>query len=205
MHRPNTHQVRAGFRRRNPNPALRPRSRRGRNERVDVHLRRRSGTWARDGLRSGNWQRKDAQTLPLENMSSTHSCVLPCRCREAPAWLRCSARRRLAIPGSGSPLWLGSDHQRVGHPLPKESQPLLELGEVEAALPDIEQFLTSAGIRCLRLPPRSPNLNAFAELAISQRGCLSKLILFGESSLPRLDRIRLALSFGTQPSRDTHC
>ena len=47
--------------------------------------------------------------------------------------------------------------------------------------------LRSEGIHGLRLPPRSPNLNAFAERWVRsvKEECLSKLILFGESSLQR--------------------
>ena len=50
-----------------------------------------------------------------------------------------------------------------------------------------DDVLASDGIRCLRLPPRSPNLNAFAERWVRsvKQECLSKLILFGESSLQR--------------------
>jgi len=52
------------------------------------------------------------------------------------------------------------------------------------------EVLRSSGIRPLALPPRSPNLIAFAERCVSsvRRECLSKLILFGEASL------RLALN-----------
>jgi len=47
--------------------------------------------------------------------------------------------------------------------------------------------LRSSGIRPLALPPRSPNLNSFAERWICsiRQECLSKLILFGEASLRR--------------------
>ena len=47
--------------------------------------------------------------------------------------------------------------------------------------------LRSSGIRPLALPPRSPNLNAFAERWVCsiKQECLSKLILFGEASLRR--------------------
>jgi putative transposase len=47
--------------------------------------------------------------------------------------------------------------------------------------------LRSSAIRPLALPPRSPNLNAFAERWVCsvRQECLSKLILFGESSLRR--------------------
>jgi len=50
-----------------------------------------------------------------------------------------------------------------------------------------DQVLASEGIQCLKLPPRSPNLNAFAERWVRsvKEECLSKLILFGESSLRR--------------------
>jgi putative transposase len=47
--------------------------------------------------------------------------------------------------------------------------------------------LRSGGIQPLALPPRSPNLNAFAERWVrsAKQECLSKLILFGEDSLKR--------------------
>jgi transposase InsO family protein len=50
-----------------------------------------------------------------------------------------------------------------------------------------DHVLASEGIRCLRLPPRSPNLNAFAERWVRsvKQECLSRLILFGERSLQR--------------------
>ncbi len=49
------------------------------------------------------------------------------------------------------------------------------------------QTLTTAGVEPLKLPPRSPNLNAFAERWVRsvKQECLSKLILFGEGSLKR--------------------
>jgi hypothetical protein len=48
-----------------------------------------------------------------------------------------------------------------------------------------DDVLRSKGVRCLRLPPQSPNLNAFAERWVRsvKEECLSKLILFGEGSL----------------------
>jgi transposase InsO family protein len=48
-------------------------------------------------------------------------------------------------------------------------------------------LLSSGGIKPLALPPRSPNLNAFAERWVrsAKQECLSKLILFGEGSLRR--------------------
>jgi hypothetical protein len=50
-----------------------------------------------------------------------------------------------------------------------------------------DDVLTSEGIRCLKLPPSSPNLNAFAERWVRsvKEECLSRLILFGEHSLER--------------------
>ena len=53
-----------------------------------------------------------------------------------------------------------------------------------ATFPDV---MRSSGIRPLALPPRSPNLNAFAERWVCsiRQECLSKLILFGEASLRR--------------------
>jgi transposase InsO family protein len=48
-------------------------------------------------------------------------------------------------------------------------------------------ILDSEGVKCLALPPRSPNLNAFAERWVRsvKEECLRKLILFGEGSLRR--------------------
>jgi transposase InsO family protein len=48
-------------------------------------------------------------------------------------------------------------------------------------------ILRSAGVHSIMLPPRSPNLNAFAERWVRsiKNECLSKLILFGEASLRR--------------------
>ena len=47
------------------------------------------------------------------------------------------------------------------------------------------ETLAAGGVKCLRLPPRSPNLNAFAERWVRsvKEECLSHLILFGERSL----------------------
>ena len=48
-------------------------------------------------------------------------------------------------------------------------------------------MLRSGGVQCRMLPARSPNLNAFAERWVRciRSECLSKLILFGETSLRR--------------------
>jgi Integrase core domain len=48
-------------------------------------------------------------------------------------------------------------------------------------------LLATGNVKCLALPPRSPNLNAFAERWVRsvKQECLSKLILFGEGSLRR--------------------
>jgi putative transposase len=50
-----------------------------------------------------------------------------------------------------------------------------------------DDVLASEGMHSLKLPPRSPNLNAFAELWVRsvKQECLSRLILFGERSLQR--------------------
>jgi putative transposase len=52
---------------------------------------------------------------------------------------------------------------------------------------EFRETLRTADVKCLRLPLRSPNLNAFAERWVRsvKSECLSKLILFGESSLRR--------------------
>jgi putative transposase len=45
--------------------------------------------------------------------------------------------------------------------------------------------LKDADVESVKLPPRSPNLNAYAERFVRsiKEGCLERLILFGESSL----------------------
>jgi hypothetical protein len=50
---------------------------------------------------------------------------------------------------------------------------------------EFRDTLASGGVKCLPLPPRSPNLNAHAERWVRaiKEECLSKLILFGETSL----------------------
>jgi hypothetical protein len=49
------------------------------------------------------------------------------------------------------------------------------------------QIVETGGITTLRLPARSPNLNAYADRWVGsvKEECLSKLILFGEGSLRR--------------------
>ena len=51
--------------------------------------------------------------------------------------------------------------------------------------PEFRETLAAAGVKCLRLPARSPNLYAFAERWVRsvKEECLSNLILFGERSL----------------------
>ena len=58
--------------------------------------------------------------------------------------------------------------------------------------PSSRAMLRTGGVQCLMLPPRSPNLNAFAERSVRsiKSECLSKLILFGET---------LTLPEGTEP------
>ena len=53
--------------------------------------------------------------------------------------------------------------------------------------PSFESILMAGGMEALTLPPRSPNLNAFAERWVRsvKQECLSKLILVGEGSLSR--------------------
>jgi putative transposase len=49
------------------------------------------------------------------------------------------------------------------------------------------ELIAAEKVKLLALPPRSPNLNAFAERWVRsvKEECLSKLILFGEGSLKR--------------------
>ena len=51
--------------------------------------------------------------------------------------------------------------------------------------PAFQQIIDTAGVKRVSLPPRSPNLNAYAERWVRsvKEECLSRLILFGEASL----------------------
>lgn len=51
--------------------------------------------------------------------------------------------------------------------------------------PAFQQLIAAAGVTRVPLPPRSPNLNAYAERWVRsvKEECLSRLILFGEASL----------------------
>ncbi len=51
-------------------------------------------------------------------------------------------------------------------------------------------MLEASGVKSVRLPARSPNLNAFAERFVRsiKEGCLNQLILIGEGSLQRATR-----------------
>ena len=63
-------------------------------------------------------------------------------------------------------------------------------------------ILESAGVKSVRLPPRSPNLNAFAERFVRsiKEECLERMILIGEGSLQTGGRSVLrALPLGEEP------
>jgi len=51
--------------------------------------------------------------------------------------------------------------------------------------PAFQHIIDAAGVKRVPLPPRSPNLNAYAERWVRsvKAACLSRLILFGEASL----------------------
>gem|GEM_PF-1635919 len=68
-----------------------------------------------------------------------------------------------------------------------------------------QRIIESVGIRRIALPPRSPNLNAFAERWVRsiKEDCLSKVILFGQKSLRRA--ISGALPSGAEPPRHGQC
>src|SRR3989442_866150 len=52
------------------------------------------------------------------------------------------------------------------------------------------ETLTATGVETVRVPPRSPNLNAYAERFVRsiKESCLDRMILFGEGSLRRAIR-----------------
>jgi transposase InsO family protein len=51
-------------------------------------------------------------------------------------------------------------------------------------------MLREAGIKSVKLPPRSPNLNAYAERFVRtiKESCLERMIFFGEASLRKAVR-----------------
>src|SRR5947209_2699658 len=55
---------------------------------------------------------------------------------------------------------------------------------------EFQCILKSVGVDCVKLPPRSPNLNAYAERFVRsiKESCLNRLILFGEQALRRAIR-----------------
>jgi transposase InsO family protein len=55
---------------------------------------------------------------------------------------------------------------------------------------EFQSILTGVGVDCVKLPPRSPNLNAHAERFVRsiKESCLNRLILFGDRSLRRAIR-----------------
>jgi transposase InsO family protein len=59
---------------------------------------------------------------------------------------------------------------------------------------EFRNLLTNAGCHIIRLPPRSPNLNAYAERFVGsiKSECMNRLIFFGEASLRRAIREYLA-------------
>lgn len=50
------------------------------------------------------------------------------------------------------------------------------------------KMLKEAGVTSVKLPPRSPNLNAYAERFVRtiKESCLERMVLFGESSVRRV-------------------
>jgi transposase InsO family protein len=50
---------------------------------------------------------------------------------------------------------------------------------------EFQDILASVGVAAVKLPPQSPNLNAYAERFVRsiKESCLERLVLFGENSL----------------------
>jgi len=88
--------------------------------------------------------------------------------------------------------WMNQRQQNVIEYLREENQVLREqLGERRLRFTDVQRRpLKSVGLDCVKLPPRLPNLNAYAERFVRsiKESCLNRLILFGEQSLRRAIR-----------------
>lgn len=67
------------------------------------------------------------------------------------------------------------------------------------------KMLAEAGIRSVKLPPRSPNLNAYAEhfARTIKEACLDRMILFGEGSLRKVIREFVDTIIGSGITRDS--
>ena len=92
-------------------------------------------------------------------------------------WMTQTARE---LTGCDDPLYHGESKKR-----------LFLLRDRDAKYTDsFDRILRQEGFRILKLPPRSPNLNAFAERFVRtiKEECLYHLILFGERSLRRAVR-----------------
>jgi len=87
--------------------------------------------------------------------------------------------------------WMGRQQQEVIAYLREENRILREkLGRKRILIHDrdplftkkFQSTLSSVGVRCLKMPKRSPNLNAYSESFVRtiKRECLDKMILFGE-------------------------
>ena len=68
---------------------------------------------------------------------------------------------------------------------------------------EFRDTLAAGGVKCLPLPVRSPNLNAYAERWVRsiKEECLAKLILLGEVVAARGVELSGTLSPGTKPPR----
>ena len=58
---------------------------------------------------------------------------------------------------------------------------------------EFQSILKTVGVHCVKLPPRSPNLNAHAERFVRsiKESCLNRLILFGEQSVTHAADLKL--------------
>ena len=74
---------------------------------------------------------------------------------------------------------------------------------------EFRETLETGGVKCLPLPPRSPDLNTFSERWVRsvESECLSKLILFGESSLRRPWQVSVGINTarGTIKDKTASC
>jgi putative transposase len=67
---------------------------------------------------------------------------------------------------------------------------------------EFQNILASVGVSAVKLPPQSPNLNAYAERFVRsiKESCLERLILFGENSLRTAVREFVAHYLRERPS-----
>src|ERR1700730_4393456 len=96
--------------------------------------------------------------------------------------------QRIGNPGSQAGMWAAPVIVAYLSRVPDgQALPDPRSGSAPLFTGAFRETLASAGVETVKLPPRSPNLNAYAERFVRsvKESCLDRLILVGEASLRR--------------------